>query len=100
MVVHLAVTAYTSRAAETDGDPCRTASGMDVCERNIEDVVATNFAYLPFGTRLRIPELFGNRIFQVQDRMNERYGRTVDVWMTSLPAAKKFGHRWAMVEIF
>ena len=47
------LTAYTSDPAQTDDTPCITASGLDVCARNEENVVAANF--LPMGTRVRIP---------------------------------------------
>lgn len=100
LVVTMAITAYTSRIGETDNAPCITASGLNVCERNIEDIVATNFNYLPFGTYVKIPQLFGNRVFMVHDRMNRRYTKTVDVWFKELADAKNFGRQWARVEIF
>src|SRR3989338_5141296 len=34
------VTAYTSEVGQTDSTPCITASGLDVCVRNTEDIVA------------------------------------------------------------
>lgn len=99
-VVTMSISAYTSDVAQTDGDPCTTASGLNVCTRNVEDIVATNFQYLQFGTAVRIPELFGDRIFYVHDRMNARYTKTVDVWMKDIADARKFGRRTAKVEIF
>lgn len=99
-VVTMGISAYTSDVAQTDADPCTTASGLNVCERNAEDIVATNFQYLPFGTAIRIPELFGDRIFYVHDRMNRRYTNTVDVWMKDIADARKLGRRTAKVEIF
>jgi 3D (Asp-Asp-Asp) domain-containing protein len=98
--VTLAVSAYTSDVAQTDGDPCTTASGLNVCERNAEDIIATNYRYLPFGTPVRIPELFGDRVFYIHDRMNKRYTATVDVWMKDIADARKFGRQTAIVEIF
>ncbi|MEK7614758.1 MAG: hypothetical protein AAB431_00010 [Patescibacteria group bacterium] len=92
------LTAYTSEAAQTDDSPCITASGLDVCERDIENVVAANF--LPLGTRVRIPELYGNRVFFVEDRMNERYYYKMDVWMKQKSDAKQFGLKHATVEVF
>jgi 3D (Asp-Asp-Asp) domain-containing protein len=92
------MTAYTSDPAQTDDTPCITASGMDVCERNQEDVVAANF--LPLGTRVRIPELYGDRIFTVQDRMNARYDKRMDFWMKDIKEARKFGLKYATVEVF
>lgn len=92
------MTAYTSEVGQTDDSPCITASGLNVCERNEENVVAANF--LPLGTRLRIPELFGDRVFYVEDRMNERYYYKVDVWMKELADAKTFGVKYATIEVF
>ncbi|MBI4438253.1 3D domain-containing protein [Candidatus Uhrbacteria bacterium] len=92
------LTAYTSDPAQTDDTPCITASGLDVCERAVENVVAANF--LPLGTRVRIPELYGDRVFYVEDRMNERYYYKMDVWMEDLADAKTFGVKYATVEVF
>lgn len=92
------ITAYTSDPAQTDDTPCITASGLDVCERDEENVVAANF--LPIGTRVRIPELYGDRVFYVEDRMNERYYYKMDIWMKDLMEAKKFGVKHATIEVF
>ncbi len=92
------ITAYTSDPRQTDDTPCITASGLDVCERGIENIVAANF--LPLGTRVRIPELFGDRIFYVEDRMNARYHYKMDVWMHEIIDAKTFGVQFTTVEVF
>lgn len=92
------VTAYTSEVGQTDDSPCITASGLDVCERNVENVVAANF--LPIGTRVRIPELYGDHVFYVEDRMNERYHYKMDIWMKEKAAAKQFGVKYATIEVF
>ncbi len=92
------ITAYTSDVAQTDDTPCITASGLDVCERNVENVVAANF--LPMGTQVRIPELFGDRVFYVEDRMNARYYYKMDVWMKEYDEAKTFGLQYATIETF
>lgn len=91
------VTAYTSEVGQTDGNPCRTACGFDLCEYNIEDTVAANF--LPFGTKIRMPEVFGDRVFIVRDRMNSRYDNYIDVWFKDKQAAQKFGIKELKVEI-
>jgi 3D (Asp-Asp-Asp) domain-containing protein len=83
--------------AQTDSSPCITANGFNVCEHGIEDTVATN--YLPFGTRVRIPELFGERVFVVRDRMNARYYRKFDIWMKDKAEAIQFGVRVAEIEV-
>ena len=83
--ITLDATAYTSRPAETDGSPYITADGSVVRD----GYVATNV--LPIGTRVRIPSLFGDKIFEVRDRMNARYTYRLDIWMTSIEDARKFG---------
>ena len=94
------LTAYNSHPYQTDSTPCITASGMDVCQRDREDIIATNFKYLPFGTKVRFPELYGAKIFEVQDRMNSRYWRNADIWMKEYSDAKSFGRKWTTMEIF
>jgi len=91
------MTAYNSEAAQTDSTPCITANGFDVCKHGIEDTVAANF--LPMGTKIRIPDLFGDRVFTVRDRMNKRYSDRVDIWMIHKTDALKFGARKAKIEV-
>lgn len=83
------MTAYNSLAGQTDSTPCIPASGLDLCKHNTEDVVAANF--LPLHTKIRIPELYGDQIFTVEDRMNKRYGYRVDIWMKERKSAMAFG---------
>ncbi|MFA5000058.1 MAG: hypothetical protein WC545_01730 [Patescibacteria group bacterium] len=92
-----AMTAYNSEAAQTDASPCITANGFNVCEHGIEDTIAANF--LKFGTKVRIPDLFGDRIFIVRDRMNQRYPDRVDIWMKDKSDALQFGVRTARIEV-
>ncbi|MBI4592217.1 3D domain-containing protein [Candidatus Uhrbacteria bacterium] len=92
------VTAYSSDAAQTDETPCITASGLDVCARDMENVVAANF--LPLGTRVKIPELYGDRVFYVEDRMNKRYDYKMDIWMKDSGSAKRFGVQYVTIEVF
>jgi len=91
------ITAYNSEVAQTDDDPCTTANGFNVCQHNQEDTIAANF--LKFGTKVRIPEIFGDRVFVVRDRMNSRYANHVDVWMKDHGAAVKFGVQVAMIQV-
>ncbi|MBI4253059.1 3D domain-containing protein [Candidatus Uhrbacteria bacterium] len=91
------ITAYSSTRDQTDATPCITANGFNVCAHNTENVIAANF--LPFGTRVTIPELFGDKEFVVQDRMNTRYSNRVDVWMTSRTRAKQFGVKRAHIVV-
>jgi len=97
-VIWVTVTAYSSTPDQTDSDPCTTANGFNVCENNEENVIAANF--LKFGTEVKMPDYFGDRVFKVQDRMNARYNQRVDVWFKTREAAKQFGVRRLKVEIY
>jgi 3D (Asp-Asp-Asp) domain-containing protein len=90
---YVPMTAYTSRPEETDSTPFITADGSHVRD----GIVAANF--LPFGTKVRIPALFGDKIFEVHDRMNKRYYYKMDFWMDDLGKARKFGVRYATIEV-
>lgn len=92
------ITAYTSEAAQTDSTPCIAARGFDLCAHDEEDVIAANF--LPMGTKVKIPELYGSRVFTVVDRMNPRYDRRVDIWMREYEDARAFGMKFATIEVF
>lgn len=93
----LTVTAYSSTVDQTDASPCITANGFNLCENNQENVIATNF--LPFGTKVRLPDLFGDRVFTVHDRMHARYRYRADVWMKTRLAAVQFGARYTTIEV-
>jgi 3D (Asp-Asp-Asp) domain-containing protein len=96
--IYTRITAYNSVVEQCDDDPCIAANGFDLCKHNTEDTVATNF--LPFGTKVRIPKLFGDRIFIVRDRMNKRYkNKEFDIWMREIEDANIFGYKYAEVEI-
>ncbi|MDD4271229.1 MAG: hypothetical protein PHF50_00290 [Patescibacteria group bacterium] len=94
---HVLITAYNSEAGQTDNSPCITANGFNVCENGVEDTIAANF--LPFGSKVKIPGLFGDRVFVVRDRMNKRFSNRVDVWMLERPDAIKFGVKTAKIEV-
>lgn len=87
------VTAYSSSVNETDDTPFITASG----ERVRDGIVAANF--LPFGTKIRIPEVFGNKIFVVKDRMATKHAEKVDIWFETKELAKAFGKKKLIVEV-
>ncbi len=86
-------TAYSSTPDQTDDTPFITASGTQVHE----GVVAANF--LPIGTTIRIPELYGNRVFTVEDRMHPRKGYQVDIWFPSKAEALRFGTKIITIEV-
>jgi 3D (Asp-Asp-Asp) domain-containing protein len=90
---YVPMTAYTSRPEETDDTPFITADGSHVRD----GIVACNF--LPFGTKVRIPSLFGDKVFEVHDRMNKRYPYKMDIWMADYSEAIQFGVKYAHIEI-
>ena len=87
------LTAYSSTHDQTDSTPLIAASGKTV----YDGMVAANF--LPFGTKIKIPELFGDKIFTVDDRMNKRYQNRIDIWFADRASAIKFGIKEAVIEI-
>lgn len=91
------ITAYNSEAGQTDDSPCITANGFNVCKHGVEDTIAANF--LPFGTKVKIPDLFGDRVFVVRDRMNKKHPNRVDVWMQERSDAIKFGVKVAKIQV-
>lgn len=88
------ITAYSSTKDQTDDTPFITALGTHVRD----GVIAANF--LPFGTVLKIPELYGDKAFVVEDRMNSRYGHgRIDIWFPERSIAKEFGVKRVKIEI-
>lgn len=87
-------TAYTSTPEQTDSTPFITASGTTVRH----GVLAANF--LPIGTQVTIPDIYGDQIFVVEDRMNPRYPNNVDIWMEDLSEARQFGRRSVKILVY
>lgn len=94
--VHV-MTAYNSEVGQTDDSPCITANGFNVCKHGIEDTIAANF--LKMGTKVKIPDLYGDRIFTVRDRMNVKHPNRVDIWMKDRTSAIKFGVKTAKIQV-
>lgn len=86
-------TGYSSSIDQTDSTPFITASNTFVRD----GIIAANF--LPIGTRIRIPALYGNKQFIVEDRMNSRYWYNIDLWFASRDAAMHFGKKQVVIEI-
>jgi len=92
--VRVIVTAYSSTPDQTDNDPFVTASGVVVHD----GIVANNL--LPFGTQVRMPEIYGDEIFTVEDRANPKNGLYhVDIWFPSYWEARDFGVRRTYIEV-
>ncbi len=83
----VSMTAYSSTVDQCDSTPFITANGSRVRD----GIVAANF--VPFGTKIRIPSIFGDKIFTVEDRMNSRYQSRVDIWMNTRQEAIIFGYK-------
>lgn len=83
--IRMDATAYTSRVEECDGSPFITADGSVVRD----GIIATNV--LPIGTKVRLPTVYGDKIFEVRDRMNSRYTYRLDVWMSDYNEMTHFG---------
>jgi len=92
--MHVTVSAYSSMPHQTDDTPYLTAVGTPVRD----GIVAANF--LPIGTVVRFPDKFGDKIFVVEDRMNDKFGLQVDIWLPNQEEAKKFGIQYLKMEIF
>jgi len=94
-VVTTVVSVYSSTVDQTDDTPFLAASGP------VHDgMVAAN--WLPLGTQVRFPEIYGDKIFTVGDRMNAKYGYgRVDIWRDA-PRAElmQFGIKRLKMEIF
>lgn len=92
--IKVVITAYSSTISQTDNTPFITAAGTTVRE----GIVANNL--LSFGTKIKIPELYGDKIFVVEDRMNSKKGYYhVDIWFPSYQEAKNFGAKRTHIEV-
>lgn len=81
------ITAYSSTPDQTDDTPFITASGKHVKD----GIIAANF--LPFGTKVKFPALFGDKEFSVEDRMKSN--KKVDIWYPDRQSALKFGVKYS-----
>ncbi len=103
--ITVTATAYNSLAGQTDSTPCIPAMPkFDLCkfyeENGFGNSIAANF--LPLGTQVKFPDLYGDKVFVVRDRMNPRYGYgRVDIWTHEKADAKVFGvKRGLKMEIY
>lgn len=88
------LTAYTSRAEETDSTPFITANGSHVHMGTI----AANC--LPFGAKVQLPDLYGDQIFVVEDRLHPRKGcGVIDVWLPEYNQAIQFGKKYSTIYV-
>lgn len=91
--IPVVVTAYSSSVWETDDTPYLTAASTQARD----GIIASNL--LPFGTKIKIPEYFGSKIFVVEDRMNARVSDfAIDVWFPSHSQAEQFGVKYTYID--
>ena len=91
--IKVVVTGYSSTSWQTDDTPFLTAAGTRVRD----GVVAINI--LPFDTKIKLPSLYGDKIFVVEDRMSPGKQYHVDIWFSSYQEAVDFGAKTAEMEI-
>ncbi len=92
--INVIVTAYSSTPEETDDTPFITAAGTTVRD----GIVANNL--FPFGTKIRMPELYGDKVFTVEDHMNSKKGDYhFDIWFPSHREAEIFGAKLTYIEV-
>ena len=92
--IKVIITAYSSTPEETDDTPFITAAGTTVRD----GIIANNL--FPFGTKIRIPELYGDKVFTVEDRMSRKKGYYhFDIWFSSKQGAKDFGAKLTHIEV-
>ena len=88
------ITGYSSTEDQTDSEPFVTAAGTWVRE----GIVANNF--FPLGTKIKIPELFGDKVFVIEDRMSwEKGNYYIDIWFPDYWQALNFGAKRTYIEI-
>lgn len=102
-VIKVIATAYSSDPAQTDDTPCIPADGYDLCKHyetyGEGNTLAANF--LPLGSQVKLPDMFGDKVFVVHDRMNARYGYgRIDIWMPTKEEAQAFGVRQMELEMY
>lgn len=88
--LHVTVTAYNPVEEQTDSDPLIAASMRKVREGTVavsRDLFDQGWV---FGKKIRIE---GLGIFEINDLMNKRYTKRVDVFMWDEGQARKFGKR-------
>ena len=72
---YVVASAYSSDVHQTDASPFRPAMSMDFREEIAKNGVVNCVAHndLRLGTKVRFPEMHGNVVYTVCDRMNTRY---------------------------
>ncbi|MFA7195766.1 MAG: hypothetical protein WC210_08635 [Candidatus Neomarinimicrobiota bacterium] len=90
--IEATVTAYTNRVKETNHDPEHTAT-MSKPVPGLTCAVSRDLLHW-LGGRIYIE---GYGVWQVDDLMNARYERSIDLYMGDVKAAKEFGRQTLQV---
>lgn len=92
--IEVIVTAYSSTPEETDETPFITAAGTWT-----RDGIVANNMY-SFGTKIKLPEIYGDKIFVVEDRMHSRKGSYhIDIWFPTKESALAFGTKITQMDV-
>ena len=96
------VSGYNSEVAQTDDSPFITAKGTYVRDGIVAANSLNGTFNVPFGTALKFKNCGSvdpEKIFVVEDRMNTRYQRNVDIWFESKADAISLGRRLCQIEV-
>lgn len=83
------VTAYNAVEAQTDSEPCIAYGGFDVCKALKYGKLIAASNEFEIGQRIYIPYL--SAVYEIHDRMNDRYPYRIDLLFEDLEEAKQFG---------
>ncbi len=97
--ISVLATGYSSTPDQTDDSPFITASGTHVRDGIIAANFYINGKKIPLGTLVKIPQLYGDRIFIIEDRMNSRYTNNIDIWFGDRLSALQFGAKRVKIQI-
>lgn len=87
------VTYFTACKEECGNDRGQTASGVMVHD----GVIACNF--LPKNTKVRIPSLYGRKVFTVYDKLAEGLINNIDIYVKHKKLIPKEGHFEVYIEV-
>lgn len=97
--IPVTVTGYSSTSDQTDTTPFVTASNTRVRTGVIalsRDLLREFTPGAPFGYGDQV-ELEGVGVFTVEDTMNPRFAKRVDIWFSSRAAARLWGRRSVVI---
>ncbi len=89
----VSISAFTASKKECGKSDGITASGVKVHD----GVIACNF--LPFGTKVRIPSMYGDKVFTVYCRLKKGYVNHVDIYTKLVSTALRIGRRTCDIEV-